>query len=119
MRKKSVIANKLKFGFNFENNLTMMKKKLEKKKALEPIEMTRHLELHELMINSMKKSIRKVKKKAHKLEISMHLQPDDPQDLHYWDKNFNEMLGSNQPSNFPTLRELDKEQEKKFPPPVR
>lgn len=58
--------------------------------------MDRHIDLHEKMLSTMQHSFKKVRKRIHKVELSMHLKPPDTevQEVATWKKKVDNLLSN-------------------------
>lgn len=63
---------------------------------MEPVLMDRQIDLHEKMLSTMQHSFKKVRKRIHKVELSMHLKPPDTevQEVNVWKNKVDNMIAT-------------------------
>ncbi len=61
---------------------------------MKPIFIDTHLDLHDKMLNEMSKSLKKVKRRLHKVELTMYLIPPDnePVEMHMWKSKVDNLI---------------------------
>ena len=86
-------------------------------------DLDRSLDLHEIMLKSVDRSLKSTKKKLHKYELTLQNQPDfeksSPKDFMEFDINLYTELKKSPPEKFPSLLHIKREFKRLNPHPIK